>query len=208
MSGRALLVGLLGSLACAHRPPPPAETFAPTNDTPPPRGQPPPRGGEIPLPPPNPGAGPPDAFEQQQRFPTVQAQARREDRQRQRQQLQAASDVAVQPAAPPAEICDPVKVEDRVSCPLHPAAIEEVRDVPGGVVIRMRAGNTSGPRLARALTCQRALAQASPRERPMCPFLDTTTTTRVVQSGSRLEVHLTRAGDVDLLREQVHALTR
>jgi hypothetical protein len=207
MSGRALLVGLLGCLACAHRPPPPpAETFAPTNDTPPPRGQPPPRGGEIPLPPPNPGGGPPDTFEQQQRFPAVQGEARREARQREK--LQAAGDVELQPGAPPAEVCGPLAIEDRVSCPLHAAAIEEVRDVPGGVVIRMHAGKISAPRLTRALACQRALAQASPRERPLCPYLDTATTARVVQSGSHLEVHVTRAGDVDRLREQAHALIR
>jgi hypothetical protein len=208
MGTRAVLVALLAALACAHKPPPPAsETFAPQNDTPPPRGLPPPRAGDYPqLQAPNPGLEPGDVTEQERRFPVVQGEAKIEARKRER--LHAAGDVELEPGTPIADVCDDVSPEDRLSCPVHQSAVAGVRDIPGGVVIRLRAGRATAHRLSRALECQRAMAQASPRDPPLCPFLDGKTSTRVVAHGSRVEVEVARAGDVDLLREQVHGFAR
>jgi hypothetical protein len=201
------VAALLVAGACSHQPPPPVlASPASGAEAPPPRGQPPPRLGHLPLPPPGPGNQALDTDEQQQRFPILQGEARKETAQRQPAQLPRQAELAG--GARPVEPCDGVPAQDRVSCPLHPGAVERVADIPNGVRVELRRGTTSPATLGRALDCQRSLALASSREPPLCPFLDASTTATVVTRQGQVTVDLTRPANADPLREQVRGFVK
>jgi hypothetical protein len=209
MPGRwaAMAAALLVAGACTHGSSPPVlASPAAGSEAPPPRGQPPPRLGHLPQPPPGPGDQAPDSDEQQQRFPILQGEARKESAQRQAAQVPGRVELAG--SAHLAEICDGVSAQDRVSCPLRPGAVARVADIPNGVRIELRRRSTSPETLGRALACQRDLALASPRELPLCPFLDAHTAATVVTRQGQVTVELTRTADVDPLREQVRGFVK
>jgi hypothetical protein len=158
------------------------------------------------LPPPGPGDQALDSDEQQQRFPILQGEARKESAQR--QPAPVPGRIELVGSARPAEICDGVPAKDRVSCPLRPGAVERVADIPNGVRVELRRGTTSPDTLGRALACQRSLALASSHEPPLCPFLDAHTAATVVTRQGQVTVELTRTADVDPLREQVRGFVK
>jgi hypothetical protein len=142
-----------------------------------------------------------DTTEQEERFSLLQAQARREAEQRQKQraaQTEERLDVVADGLAP-AQACDQVDPQDRLSCPIRPRGVAKVSAIPDGVRLLLRRRGPSAEKLE--------LAVANPRERPLCPFLDAQTDTRVRNDHGRVAVDLIRPGDADPLREQVRIFT-
>lgn len=190
-----VIVGGLLGCATGRADPPYAAT-----EEPPPRGSPPPRLGHLPPPPPNSGAS---ADESDQRFLSLQGQARKERKQRQAAAPGGHVDVARSPATTHA--CEGLSAEEKLECPLDdPAAIASISDMPEGVRISLRAGSAAPERLRQQLDCHKSLAVARPQVPPACPFMDARTDEEVVERGRHdVAVELRRDGDVEGLRRQV-----